>query len=287
VDDSRFDAIAKAFGSLASRRLTLGVLLGGTLGRLGLAETEAKGNSGKCKPACTQCNTCDKGKCHKNKHGKKVCKKGKCKPQSGTLCTVASGAGGSCQNGTCVITCTGDTTNCGGTCRNLQTDNAHCGACNTPCAAGLTCCSGVCRNLQTDPANCGVCGTVVGGGGGGGICTANQVCQAGSCFPRSTCPANLTSVCSFSATGTPCGTTCQCGRSAEGNVVCIQNESFCTTPRPCTTSANCAAGQACVDVAGCCTPALPAGTKNCGVRCSTPTAASVPTAEGGGGRSLE
>ncbi len=45
-------------------------LLGGALGVLGLAGTDAA-KSGKCKPKCGPCATCAKGTC-KKKHGKSV-----------------------------------------------------------------------------------------------------------------------------------------------------------------------------------------------------------------------
>ncbi len=42
MEDTGFDNVARALGSLTTRRLTLGALLGGALGRLGLADAEAK-----------------------------------------------------------------------------------------------------------------------------------------------------------------------------------------------------------------------------------------------------
>jgi hypothetical protein len=59
-------------------------------------------------------------------------------------------------------------------CRDLSTDNAHCGRCGNACPSGQVCasgaarvscqagqtnCSGVCRDLITDVAHCGACGT--------------------------------------------------------------------------------------------------------------------------------
>jgi len=213
VEDTRFDAIAKALGSVTTRRLTLGALLGGALARLGLTDAEAA-KSGKCKTKCGECEKCKKGK-RRKKNGKKVYKKGKCQPKTnGTVCT------------------------------------------------GGSCCGGVCRDLQSDEANCGTCGTV---------CTANQVCQAGSCFPRSTCPAAGTGFCTF----TPCGTPeCFCAQSTEGNSVCVTIAGAACPPTggSCTTDASCPPGEVCVNVGepGC---GCAAGARDCMARCPTPTAA--------------
>lgn len=218
MENTRFDAMAKTLGSLTTRRLTLGALLGGALGRLGLADANAR-KSGKCKPRCAECEKCDKGSCRR-KNGKKRCHKGKCKPKpAGTPCTTF--AGGACQNGTCL-------------------------------------------NLQADEANCGSLGTA---------CEPTQVCQAGSCFPKSTCPATLTVFCP-TAFGTSCGSSCWCNQSSEGNIVCVNLAgSFCAPPggtaTPCTTSATCPPGSACVDTSGCC--GVP-GTRTCVPQCPTPDA---------------
>ena len=239
MDGARFDTLARSLTAAGSRRRALATALSSALGILGLARSDEAAAGGKCKPACTECESCKKGKCHKTKHGK-VCKKGKCQAKTaGTACTAP--AGGTCQSGTC--TCPGALTSCGGTCVNIQTDRAHCGGCGT-------------------------------------TCTPTQVCQ-GSCFPRSTCPETITSVCSLDPSGTSCGSNCYCGRSTEGNLLCFANETFCTTLRACLTSANCPAGQACVDVSGCCGTPLPAGAKTCVARCAAPTAA-IAAADGGG-----
>jgi hypothetical protein len=254
VDDTRFDAMAKVLGSQqANRRLLVGVLLAGALGRLGRTEAEGRRSSGKCKPKCGECEKCDKGKCEK-KHGKKHCKKGKCKAKAaGTTCTVSTGESGSCQGRICVaisivvpvgavgINCTGGTTNCGGACVNTTTDEANCGSC-------------------------------------GNACPGTQVCQAGACFPRSTCPANIRSLCD-SAIGIPCSAAnpliaCYCARSAEGNVVCVREDldpKFCTLSPSCTSSEDCRVGEACVNAGGCCPPTpLPPGTGKCMVPCPVP-----------------
>ena len=225
MEDTRFDDMAKALGSRTSRRLTLSALLGGAIGRLGLDEAEAA-KSGKCKPKCDECEKCDKGKCDK-KNGKKKCKKGKCKPKAaGTPCTLATGSGGACCNGTCV---------------NIKTDKSNCGACGTRC---------------TDV-------------------SSNQVCQEGSCFPTSTCPATTIGLC-FDAVPTPCGAPdCICDRSTEGNVFCASFTNVqCPPPvgagQACTSSADCSEGWACVDISHPACQCAP-GAKVCRPKCPAPT----------------
>ncbi len=64
MEETRFDEMTKVLGSLKTRRLTLGGLLGGALGTLGLAEAEAKKKKKKNKKKkclkkagpCQQCN---------------------------------------------------------------------------------------------------------------------------------------------------------------------------------------------------------------------------------------
>ncbi|MEZ4410961.1 MAG: MXAN_6577-like cysteine-rich protein [Polyangiales bacterium] len=108
---------------------------------------------------------------------------------------------------------------CSGVCRDLQSDNAHCGACSNACPAGQVCargvcavtcgagfteCSGACRDLQSDLAHCGACGNA---------CPAGQVCSMGAC--RVDCALGLTNcggVCRD--TTTDLGNCGACGRPA-------------------------------------------------------------------------
>jgi len=119
--DTRFDDATKSFNSLTSRRVTLGALLGGALGRLGLGGADAKkskdggqrgggqgagaeANSVACMPycgTCPSCQSCTKGKC-RTKNGKKRCKKGTCQALSGTPCTPTTGGPATCHDGVCV-----------------------------------------------------------------------------------------------------------------------------------------------------------------------------------------
>jgi hypothetical protein len=138
----------------------------------------------------------------------------------------------------------------------------------TPCENGR----GVCQS--------GSCGCA-----GGSVCARNEVCQGGICFPKGTCPQGAQAC--VPETGTKCGLDCFCVQSAEGNTVCIESAGLCgaipvgcdskETCSSCQTSADCASGQACIDISGCCegqntADPLPAGTKVCVDPCSEPDA---------------
>jgi hypothetical protein len=105
MEADSFDTLTRFLIATGSRRRTLAAALAGALGLLGLARPDhaAAARSGKCKPKCTECATCKRGKCHKTKHGK-TCRKGKCQAKAnGTACSS-----GTCQGGICTAagTCT-------------------------------------------------------------------------------------------------------------------------------------------------------------------------------------
>lgn len=90
------------------------------------------------------------------------------------------------------VSCPVGTTDCGGSCVDLQRDPAHCGACHAPCNADQACvagacsdecppgedmCNGWCVDLQTDPRYCGDCQTA---------CEQDEQCTAGQCLPSQT-----------------------------------------------------------------------------------------------------
>jgi len=97
IDGAHFDHLTKR---LSRRGVMQGLgtaVVGGTLTALGQAGTVTAAKSGKCKRAPGACETCQKGKCHKQ-NGKKSCKAGKLTPKAeGTSCR-----GGACQSGRCV-----------------------------------------------------------------------------------------------------------------------------------------------------------------------------------------
>jgi hypothetical protein len=179
----------------------------------------------------------------------RAAKSGKCKPKCGEC--------ERCKKGDC------DTKNGKKRCKKGKCKLKPTGA---PCTAfpGGACQNGTCINLKADEANCGSLGTV---------CTASQVCQAGSCFPQSTCAATVTNYCAPLAPSCGSGlTSCFCARSAEGNVLCLHDEDeLCMTAPLCQTSAECPPGEACVDVQGCCA-SDPPGSKRCLARCPAPAA---------------
>lgn len=98
----------------------------------------------------------------------------------------------------------------------------------------------------------------------GAPCTAffGGRCQNGTCLPTSTCPATTTQICP-GGSSVRCGGSdaapCLCSRSTEGQVACVLNlpGQTCAEVTPCSSSAICGAGEACVETGSCC-PAGPA-----------------------------
>ena len=155
MDGNRFDAIAKTLIAATSRRRTLGGLLGGTLGLLGLADPEEawSAKSGRCKPKCDKCERCEKGKCRRTKSGKKRCKKGKCVLQPGA---PRCGAGevrnpdtcGCCQTNGQRCSPPGVGNCCSEGCFDVGGGNVICRGrpAGFSCTFGAQCQSGVCSN---------------------------------------------------------------------------------------------------------------------------------------------
>ena len=156
MDANRFDALTRALSAATrSRRGALAAALGGSLGLLGLAHPDSATAGGACKPACSECQTCQKGKCHKTKHGKK-CKRGHCRPlPDGTVC-----ASGNCRAGSC-STCANGVKNgtetdvdCGGVCARCA--NARTCSSRNDCAGAL-CTGGKCKECVVNT-ECGTDG---------------------------------------------------------------------------------------------------------------------------------
>lgn len=92
-------------------------------------------------------------------------------------CNFACPYNQTCAAGRCMCStdanCASGQTCCGGSCVDLDDDEANCGGCGIVCAAGQTCCSRTCRNLSTDFDNCGSCGN---------RCDSNSNrCTSGAC----------------------------------------------------------------------------------------------------------
>jgi hypothetical protein len=120
-------------------------------------------------------------------------------------CGVVCPGGQVCSSGQCALTCQQGTLDCGGTCVDPLTNNAHCGAqddclgnnAGTPCGAGQICsggtcglscgndfldCGGTCVDPQTSNVFCGATGACGQGSGDAGVlCPAGELCSAGSC----------------------------------------------------------------------------------------------------------
>jgi 5'-nucleotidase len=92
-----------------------------------------------------------------------------------------------CSNGDCALSCQGGLTECGDSCRDLQTDRQFCGGCtiacdpgevcsrgdcSVSCQDGLTECNGGCRDVLTDHQFCGDCDTQ---------CGTSEDCVNGRC----------------------------------------------------------------------------------------------------------
>jgi hypothetical protein len=144
--------------------------------------------------------------------------------------------------GMCRVSCAAGFTNCSGVCRDLQTDNNHCGMCGRVCPGGtvcragtcvvtcqdgLTACGSVCRDLNNDNANCGMCGR---------MCAAGQACIAGTCSV--TCGGGL-SICSGTCVNLSndrnhcgrCGNVCPAGQVCESGactIVCPPGQTACS-----------------------------------------------------------
>jgi len=195
VEETRFDEMTKVLGSLKTRRLTLGGLLGGALGTLGLAESEAKkkkkkNKKKKCLKTAGPCQQC-------NKKGKKSNK------ADGTACTPPGGG-----NGQCVSNPPGAVSQC--IALSVPTTAAPSPTCVTAgngCTQGATgtaaCCSPtVCGRAFGATANTFNCCN-----GPGSVCSAAAAadCCSEGCNTNTSPP-----TCACKTTGTACDDNSQC-----------------------------------------------------------------------------
>jgi hypothetical protein len=139
VEETRFDEMTKVLGSLKTRRLTLGALLGGALGTLGLAEAEAAKKKKKRKKKCKNLGPCER------------CQRGKKKTQpNGTTCSTGLG-NGQCANGACIVQAAPVPV--------PPPPGNPCVGLGNPCTQGAAppnaCCEGVCgKELGNVPTKC-------------------------------------------------------------------------------------------------------------------------------------
>src|SRR5215207_2133064 len=145
MDGTRFDQLIKSMATTRVSRLTAlrGLAVGAVAAIAGMnfrAEDAEAAKSRRCKPKPNQCQTCKKGKCHRNNNGEKKCHRGKLRPKAnGTLCSIPGATSATCLNGACIAatrvgcTQTNNTPNTLGSCPAGQLCNA-----NFICVAGCT-----------------------------------------------------------------------------------------------------------------------------------------------------
>src|SRR5215203_6548915 len=94
MDGTRFDQLIKSMATTRVTRVTAlrGLAVGAVAAIAGVnfrAEDAEAARSRRCKPKPNQCQTCKKGKCHRNNNGEK-CRRGKLRPKAnGTLCSIS------------------------------------------------------------------------------------------------------------------------------------------------------------------------------------------------------
>ena len=163
MDGSRFDQLIKSIATTRVSRLTAlrGLAAGAVAAIAGVnfrAEDAEAAKSRRCRSKPTECQTCKKGKCHRNNNGEKKCHRGKLRPKAnGTLCSIPGATSATCRNGACIAAVTpplgcSPANNTQGSCQAGQ-------ICNTQaiCVAGCT------------------------GGPGQGSCPQNLICVNGQC----------------------------------------------------------------------------------------------------------
>ena len=241
MDGTRFDSLTRILTDSRSRRGALASLLGGTLGLVGLTQTEARKKK-PCPP------------CKKRKHGK-------CKANlpNGSGCP-----GGTCQNGACVTACTRNcasktcgTDGCGGSCGSCIAPQT-CGGGGTPgqCGGGA---SATCTTSQDcrDTSNMECRHDL------GSICVCREAtfdCGTGPCWPccaTADCAArNRTAeagfVCDTTAHDCVCldenETACPDGSNERGTIYrCINLNSDADCGFQCNSREACTGGRHCIN----------------------------------------
>ena len=278
MDDDRFDEMAKSLIAATSRRRTVGALLGGVVGLIGLAEV---GSSRRRKNSARR-----RKEAKKEKLGKRVteeAKPGGAGKPSGRCLDGFANCRGTCVNlakdrnncGICALVCPDGESCCAGVCLATQTDNANCGACGKNCAAQQTCCGGACVNTQVNESHCGTCDTPCGarqiccGGECIAACTASDQChEAGVCDPATRACTNPRK---------PNGAACTDGDACTRTDTCQAGECVGGNPVICPTPDQCHDPGACNPATGLCSnPSKPDGTS-----CETGNLCTIDACQGG------
>jgi len=226
MDGTRFDQLIKSMATTRVSRLTAlrGLAVGAVAAIAGMdfgAEDAEAAKSRRCRSKPTECQTCKKGKCHRNNNGQKKCRRGKLRPKAnGTLCSI-----GTCQNSVCTRSAVGCTPTNG--VANTQ------GSCPTGqvCNANFIC---VTVNLGCSPAN-----NTQGSCPAGQICNGQAICVAGCTGTgQGSCPAGLQCVngqCQVPGGCTPTNNTqgnCAAGQVCNLSGVCVPAVGCLNTANP-------------------------------------------------------
>jgi hypothetical protein len=214
MDGDRFDSLARSLSAAGSRRRAFAIAFSGGQALLGLARPDdaVEAKSGKCKPKCGACETCQKGNC-KRKNGKKQCKKGKCKPRKGVVDCPAGQLRNPVTCGCCQVagqTCpvSGANSCCSGLCPGGTCESRVSGA---PCAFGAECGTGVCRN---------------------GVCACSELRER--CFQNGDCCG--------ATTGLAGSVVCSTHNDVSGIVCCVSGTGLCATSADCCSDLRCNGG---------------------------------------------
>jgi hypothetical protein len=202
MDGTRFDQLIKSMATTRVSRLTAlrGLAVGAVAAIAGMdfgAEDAEAAKSRRCRSKPTECQTCKKGKCHRNNNGQKKCRRGKLRPKAnGTLCSI-----GTCQNSVCTRAAVGcsPATNTRGSCPEGQICSPQ-----AICVAGCTGPSGTrgsCPSGQTCVIAAGQATGQCQGQGFGCTQTENTPNTRGSCPEGQVC--NEFFICVAGCTGAP------------------------------------------------------------------------------------